>query len=136
MRQYTDNELDTLPYVILTADTLWDPSILDNNITNDDEWYDSISDVPTRSLNTLVDNEGNYNMRHEVHSIHINDISLDKGVIPSSALFYATNACDIFDVNDIEFFDVLESTDATDPIGRTNTTHPLDVSRCIPNFAW
>ena len=75
-------------------------------------------------------------MRHEVHSIHINDTSLDKGVIPSSTIFYATNACDILEVKIIELFDALESADATEPIERTTTTHPLEVYQYIPRFAW
>ena len=135
LRPYTDNEWSTLSHVILTAETLWDPSILDNNITDDDEWYDSASDVPHGSLNPLFENKGNYNMRHEVHSIRIIDTSLDKGVTRSCALFYTTNNCDILEVNDAKFLDALEAVDTTHPIDRTTTTYPLDVSQYIPNFA-
>jgi hypothetical protein len=59
IRPFTDNEWDTLPHVILTSDATWDPSVLDNNITGDEQWYDAHSDLPDEPNESLFDEFGN-----------------------------------------------------------------------------
>jgi hypothetical protein len=44
MRPFTDSEWHTLPHVILTSDADWDPSVLDQLISETDDWYNSIPD--------------------------------------------------------------------------------------------
>lgn len=44
MRPFTDKEWDTLPHVQLTLDSEWDPRVLDHSISNNDEWYDAVSE--------------------------------------------------------------------------------------------
>jgi hypothetical protein len=44
MRPFTDSEWHTLPHVILTSDADWDPSVLDQLISDTDDWYNSIPD--------------------------------------------------------------------------------------------
>ena len=63
MRPYTDDEWDTLPHVIWTSDEDWDPSILDNVITNDERWYDAISDLDDGLIHSPFDEFGNYKFR-------------------------------------------------------------------------
>ena len=46
LRPYSDKEWDTLPHVTLTSEVEWDPSVLDLDIDDDKEWYDTISDDP------------------------------------------------------------------------------------------
>jgi hypothetical protein len=46
MQPYTDEEWDSLPHVILTGDGNWNPSVLDHSLTDDDQWYDAVSDFP------------------------------------------------------------------------------------------
>ena len=49
MRKPSLNERKTLPFIILTADVDWDPSILDLNISNSEEWTQSFG-KPTPGL--------------------------------------------------------------------------------------
>ena len=64
LRPYTDKEWDTLPHVILTSESLWDPSELDFDPTDDDKWYDSIENDFDMDKNTRFDDIGNYLHRH------------------------------------------------------------------------
>jgi hypothetical protein len=63
MRPYNDHEWDTLPHVILTSDTEWNPSVLDNDLDDDENWYDALSDLPDDPTNQLFDQFGNYRHR-------------------------------------------------------------------------
>jgi hypothetical protein len=38
IRPYTDHEWDNLPHVILTSELEWDPSVLDQNCKEDEQW--------------------------------------------------------------------------------------------------
>ena len=42
LRPYSDKEWNSLPHVILTSEVEWDPSVLDLDIDDDQEWYDAI----------------------------------------------------------------------------------------------
>ena len=44
MRPYTDEEWRTLPHVVFTSDVEWDPSHVDCKVSDDDTWYDAITD--------------------------------------------------------------------------------------------
>ena len=66
MRPYTDKEWGELPHVLLTADTEWDPSILDNELDENEEWYNALSDLPTLSPDPLFDEFGDYRHIHLV----------------------------------------------------------------------
>jgi hypothetical protein len=61
-RPYTNDGWDTLPHVVLTGDTEWHPSVLDNNL-DDNDWYDALQDLPEDLTNQLFDQFGNY--RHQ-----------------------------------------------------------------------
>ena len=41
---HTDQEWDELPHVTMTLDALWDPSILDLDLDDDETWFDAIAD--------------------------------------------------------------------------------------------
>ena len=57
----TDNDLEEYPHVILTSDTDWDPSILDNEIDLN-EIHQSLSDLPPENVygDIRFDIKGNY----------------------------------------------------------------------------
>ena len=78
MRPYTDEEFDTLPALVLTSDGEWDPSVLDHNLTDDDQWFDAISDFPDETLNNPFDLEGNYKAIHIVTEAIFHDAIPDK----------------------------------------------------------
>jgi hypothetical protein len=72
LRPYTDDEWKTLPHVFLTSDNEWDPSILDSSITDDDEWFDAISDIPKKKnmMEHPFDETGEY--RHTTDDPGVN----------------------------------------------------------------
>ena len=76
LRPYTDDEWNNLPHVVLTGDTDWDPSVLDNEIDDNENWFDAVSDFTDCDLNQLFDLQGNYRHRHAVHCIDINILTL------------------------------------------------------------
>jgi hypothetical protein len=59
----TDHEWDNLPHVILTSELEWDPSVLDHEYKEDEQW----GDVP--NINTSFDEVGDY--RHRVIVQHL-----------------------------------------------------------------
>ena len=68
MRPPNDEELDTLPQVIVTADDFWNPAILDNELAVDD--LDDLPPEPVHGNQNPFDAQGNY--RHR--SIYLLDI--------------------------------------------------------------
>ena len=44
MRIPTDTDMEKYPHIFLTADSTWDPSVLDNNF--DEQFYDAITELP------------------------------------------------------------------------------------------
>jgi hypothetical protein len=64
MRTPTDNEYNTLPHVALTSDAVWDPSVLDFDIEeNDDAWHDAMDEHEEHPYHKLFDEFGNYKRR-------------------------------------------------------------------------
>ena len=94
LRPYTDDEWNDLPHVVLTGDTDWDPSVLDNEIDDDENWFDVVSDFTDANSNQLFDLWGNYRHRHTVHCIDINSPHLEDGILPTCP--------QLFDVYDAE----------------------------------
>ena len=60
LRPYTDEEWETLPTVVMTSDVKWDPSVMDCNISDEDEWYDAIEELEKDPDCELFDMEGDY----------------------------------------------------------------------------
>jgi hypothetical protein len=58
---YTDQELDTLPHVILTSELEWDPSVLDHIFKEDEQW----GEAPT--FKSQFDEVGDYTQRVILH---------------------------------------------------------------------
>jgi hypothetical protein len=44
MRPFTDDEWDTLPQFHLTSEAEWDPTTLERESDDDEEWYDALSE--------------------------------------------------------------------------------------------
>jgi len=70
MRPYTDQEWEELPHVIITHDAGWDPSILDNVLSSEQDWYDSLPSTPL--LFPLFDEQGDLRPRimAQSHATH------------------------------------------------------------------
>ena len=63
MEKHTDKEWEELPHVVLTAPGVWDPTVLDNVITDHEEWADTIKDLDEGLIQTPFDEFGNYRKR-------------------------------------------------------------------------
>jgi hypothetical protein len=61
IRPYTDQEIDTLPHIILTSELEWDPSVLDHVFKQDEQW----GEAP--SFNSQFDEVGDYKQRAILH---------------------------------------------------------------------
>ena len=58
---YTDMEWETLPHVIWTRDSDWDPAIFDHEFDEGgEEWYDALMDHAENPHRELFDEVGNY----------------------------------------------------------------------------
>jgi hypothetical protein len=88
MRPYTDAEWEQLPHLILASDEEWCPSVLDNDIDDDDEWYDAVSDLPPDPLDKLFDRFGNYQHLTIVNRHSITPTILENHVLPTRDLMY------------------------------------------------
>ena len=105
VRPYTDDELNTLPHVILASDDEWDPAIIGYNIYDDadegnnDDWYDAIFDTSTKQNDPLFDSTGRYKHRHIIYGIDINIHNIDNGILPNSSLFYDIHEHDSYNTN-------------------------------------
>ena len=51
---YTDTEWDNKPHVILTADTDWDSTIIDYELEDGEEWFDTIQNGTHLSVKIFI----------------------------------------------------------------------------------
>ncbi len=58
-----DEEWDSLPHIILTGDTDWDPSVLDVDLDEQEAWFDAITDLPPDMSPSTFNEFGDYNKR-------------------------------------------------------------------------
>ena len=65
IRPFTNKEWDDLPHVIMTEDVDWDPTIIDCEIEDGEEWFDTMQDLPVPDPDPLFDEFGDY--RHNQH---------------------------------------------------------------------
>ena len=81
IRPYTDQEWELLPHVIMSADTDWDPSILDYEQDEVEEWFNAMEDLPKLPPDPLFDEYGDYRHTHIVTQAIMTDPILEKAVI-------------------------------------------------------
>ena len=60
MEKHTDEEWETLPRVIMTGPGTWDPHVLDNVISDQADWVNTIQDLDEGLIQTPFDEFGNY----------------------------------------------------------------------------
>jgi hypothetical protein len=94
MRPYTDDEWETLPHVIWTSDEEWDPTVLDHEITDNETWYDAVSDLQEGLMHRPFDEYGHDRKRKreaELHCVGTSTNSKDiNNVINRVTLAHAT----------------------------------------------
>lgn len=74
---YTDTEWKNLPHVILTADTNWDPSVLDCELEDGEEWLDAMQGLPEIDSDPLFDDIGDYKLVHNVTKALIDNNNME-----------------------------------------------------------
>jgi Reverse transcriptase (RNA-dependent DNA polymerase) len=67
IRPYTDQEFESLPHVFLTGESTWDPSVMDSDFSDNEQWYDAL-DIDPDPNTPRFDEFGNY--RHLVTVQH------------------------------------------------------------------
>jgi len=72
MRPFTDKEWDELPHVTITHEADWDPEVLDNELSDAQDWFDSLPE--TSLLFPLLDKQGALRphvlaQQHAVHTL-------------------------------------------------------------------
>jgi len=67
MRPCTDEEMDEYPHVILTSDSEWNPTVLDQE-ADDMDWFDALQDIEDGSPSRF-DLQGNYRKQQIVHEL-------------------------------------------------------------------
>ena len=94
LRPYTDIEWETLPHVIWTRDSDWDPTIFDHEFDEGgEEWYDALMDHAENPHRELFDEFGNFHKRQAVVvEEHFVDAVLDEGSIVDRCIWYVNQA--------------------------------------------
>ncbi len=83
LRPHTDKEWEQLPHVVLTSDVDWDPSVLDNTLTDDDEWLQAQADHPNGIVDSNIDEFGEFLSLQDQQ-----DPPPDDTVVPDPEVFY------------------------------------------------
>ena len=82
LRPFSDTELETLPQVIMTGDCEWVPTLLDNIITDSDDWITNVNHV-NPGHNKSFDHFGDYQKRtistHHTSGSHGTTVIHDQG---------------------------------------------------------
>ena len=81
IRPYTDAEWDNLPHVILTADIDWNPSILDHEQEDNEEWFNAMEDLPNLTPDPLFDEYGDYRNTHIIAQVVMTDPIVERAVL-------------------------------------------------------
>ena len=150
IRPYTDAEWDTLPHVFLTGETVWDPSVLDHTLTDDEQWADALSDLEADPSTNLFDEFGNYRQRvtiqHAAYFLRqsgddLQDV-IDQCVYDahshdtSEPIFYDAHDHDVTTPEDEEDDDQEDAPPAMPPEPRQTLSKPPDYSKLRPLFGW
>ncbi|HEY9710825.1 MAG TPA: hypothetical protein V6D48_21645 [Oculatellaceae cyanobacterium] len=83
---YTDNEWEVLPHVILTADIDWDPSVINYEQEDIEEWFNAVQELGDNTPDPLFDEFGDYKRIH-----HVTEAMLSSSIICNSVItdFYS-----------------------------------------------
>ena len=66
-----------------TGDTDWDPTVLDQTITDEETWYDTVSDLEDLIIHSPFDEFGNFNDREmDSHFFDVGEIAHINGEYP------------------------------------------------------
>jgi hypothetical protein len=81
IRPYTDTEWESLPHVILTADTDWNPSVLDHEQEDKEEQLNVMEDLPKLMPDLLFDEYRDYRNTHIITQVVMTDPIVERAVL-------------------------------------------------------
>lgn len=88
MRPYKDKEWDSLPHVTITGDTDWDPTILDHEMEDEEEWANLLKEPPNIVPDPLFDEVGNYHQLVEVSNALTTSSAIEQAIIKDLPSLY------------------------------------------------
>ena len=156
LRPYTDKEWDSLPHVFMTSDFDWDPTVLDHDPTENEQWFDAVSDVESKDPAVdLFDEYGEYRHRITVQAtsllsrgtiVDLED-AIDRCVFATQVLAmadgyhsYGCDSCHFYEVNEHEIDPAVKDTGEPPPditaVPRTLQDKPPDYNILRPLFGW
>jgi len=124
MRPYTDKEWDELPHIHLVNPSEWDPTVLDFDATNNEEFLDALqSEVKDDSRDLLFDLVGNFTRRdvNAMHTSHQDEDWYDATAVDDGP-FIAVNKFSAYDSSDDDPITVSQVTTRGNRV--TNVTAP------------
>ena len=72
MHPYMDKEWDELPHIHITREEDWDPSVLNHEQSDDQDWYDQQPSMPL--LFPMFDEHGDLHHHIEAHTSHLGHV--------------------------------------------------------------
>jgi hypothetical protein len=141
LRPYTDQEWDSYPHVFLTSESEWDPSILDHELEDDEQWFDAISDLSADPSHNVFDEFGDYRKRVMVNYSHYFDgedeLTLD--TLIHQCMLHAHDTPNqvseyFYDTHTHELDDTKDSPITMVP--KVVTKRPPDYAKLRPLFGW
>ncbi len=95
----TDKEWNDLPHVILTSSEEWDPTFIDNILTDQDDWYNTLKQYDDGLIQTPFDEYGNYRHRHVPANVQeLPPVDPDAEVSPEIEVDFAETFRQAYDV--------------------------------------
>jgi len=135
----TTLEFDTLPHVVLTQDSTWDPTVLDFDIEDTvDHWHDALEEHELHPYHKLFDEYGNYKRRVTVQFsqtiMRSTDHEFENFVDHCIAHVHQLSPNPLSDIE--MFYDAHEHQIATTEKPRISSARGPDFHKLQPFFGW
>jgi len=69
MRPFTDEEWENLPHLIMTSEEEWDPTMLDFELDEDEEWFDTVEALDQYPYKGIFDQRGDMQCQVMSHDV-------------------------------------------------------------------
>ena len=143
---HTNNEWDSLPHIFLTGETDWDPSVLDHDPLEHENWADAICDLEADPTTNLFDEFGDYRKRiivqHAQYFVRQDGTDLQDVMDQCIYHAHATQSSESIFYDAFEHLTDLPHIPPDDPSAnstpnpRVITTHAPDYQQLRPFFGW
>jgi hypothetical protein len=105
IRPYTDQEFETLPHVMMTSELEWDPSVLDHEFKEDEQW----GDTPTilSSFDDVGDYKHHVALQHQSYFQHQDGNSIDDVI--NQCVFTTHSLPSAYEFDNTIFYDAYDT---------------------------